>query len=69
MTSTGYHLGSGTVFSVTPSGTESVLYSFKAASGDGRRPEAGLINVKGTFYGTTSVGGATGGGTVFSLTP
>lgn len=69
VTSTGYDLGCGTVFSVTPSGTESLLYSFKAASGDGRRPEAGLISVKGRLYGTTVFGGATGGGTVFSLTP
>ena len=66
--------GDGTVFSITPSGTETVLYSFKGGSGDGEYPFAGLINVKGTFYGTTSEGGANcdssgGCGTVFAITP
>jgi uncharacterized repeat protein (TIGR03803 family) len=63
----------GTVFEVTPSGTETVLYSFKGGSGDGENPLAGLINVNGTLYGTTAAGGpncsASGGcGTVFSIT-
>ena len=66
--------GDGTVFSITPSGTETVLYSFKGGPGDGEYPFATLISVKGTLYGTTSQGGAycssTGGcGTVFSITP
>ena len=60
--------GCGTVFSITPSGTEKVLYSFKGGSGDGARPTASLINVKGTFYGTTESGGAHDSGTVFSVT-
>ncbi len=60
---------SGTVFSITPSGTETVLYSFKGGSGDGQQPDAGLINVKGTLYGTTLYGGANDDGTVFSITP
>ncbi len=61
--------GDGAVFSVTPSGTETVLYSFKGGSGDGEYPYAGLIDVKGTLYGTTIEGGANGVGTVFSITP
>ncbi|HTA55635.1 MAG TPA: choice-of-anchor tandem repeat GloVer-containing protein [Candidatus Acidoferrales bacterium] len=65
--------GDGTVFSITPSGTETVLYSFKGGPGDGEQPRAGLINVKGTLYGTTYLGGncsSSGGcGTVFSMTP
>ena len=60
--------GCGTVFSVTTSGTESVLYSFKG-SGDGSSPDAGLLNVNGTLYGTTYTGGANEDGTVFSVTP
>jgi len=65
--------GDGTVFSITPSGTETVLYSFKGGSEDGAYPEAGLINVKGTLYGTTVNGGANSGsgpgdGTVFKIT-
>lgn len=59
----------GTVFAITPSGTETVLYSFKGGSGDGDEPTAGLLNVKGTLYGTTPYGGANYDGTVFSLSP
>jgi uncharacterized repeat protein (TIGR03803 family) len=60
--------GCGTVFAFTRSGSESVLYSFKGSSGDGDRPYAGLINVNGTLYGTTHLGGANSFGTVFSIT-
>ncbi len=35
--------------------------------GDGQQPSAGLIDVKGTLYGTTSLGGPDGDGTVFAL--
>ncbi len=58
-----------------PSITEQVLYSFCSQSNcaDGANPFAygGLImDTSGNLYGTTSVGGnATGGGTVFQLTP
>jgi uncharacterized repeat protein (TIGR03803 family) len=60
--------GHGTVFSITTSGTETVLYSFKGGTGDGGYPEAGLLNVNGTLYGTTAIGGTNNGGTVFSIT-
>jgi uncharacterized repeat protein (TIGR03803 family) len=65
----------GTVFSVTPSGTEQVLHSFQGKAGDdGAFPYAGLTVVNGTLYGTTSQGGVgcgsvSGCGTVFSITP
>ncbi len=65
----GGSVGCGTVFSITRSGNETVLHSFDYDSGGGAYPVAGLINVKGTFYGTTSEGGANGDGTVFSLSP
>src|SRR5579862_2606111 len=58
--------GCGTVFSVTTTGAEKVLYSFAGGS-DGDGPQAGLINVSGTLYGTTVYGGANGDGTVFSI--
>jgi uncharacterized repeat protein (TIGR03803 family) len=61
--------GCGTIFSITTSGTEAVLYSFGGYPDDGALPGAGLINVKGTLYGTTEVGGASGRGMVFSLSP
>jgi uncharacterized repeat protein (TIGR03803 family) len=60
--------GCGTVFSVTPGGIETVLYSFQGGS-DGSSPRASLLNVDGTLYGTTAVGGAYAYGTVFSITP
>lgn len=68
--------GCGTVFSLNPkSGAETVLYSFKGGSADGSNPEAGLIAVNGTLYGTTMWGGGTcfrianSCGVVFSLDP
>ena len=60
--------GCGTIFSLTPSGAETVLHSFQART-DGALPLAGLIDVDGTLYGTTSQGGPYNGGTAFALTP
>jgi uncharacterized repeat protein (TIGR03803 family) len=62
----GSKYGCGTVFSVTPSGRETVLHSF--SGGDGDSPQATLLNVNGTLYGTTFFGGAYNDGTVFSIT-
>ncbi len=68
--------GVGTVFAITKTGTETVLHNFEGGSGDGDVPYAGLLDVKGTLYGTTVIGGAscgsyhiTGCGVVFSITP
>jgi uncharacterized repeat protein (TIGR03803 family) len=58
----------GTVFKVMLSGTETVLHSFAGGSGDGKGPDAGLLNVNGTLYGTTYNGGTDGDGTVFAIT-
>jgi uncharacterized repeat protein (TIGR03803 family) len=61
-------LGCGTVFKMTPSGTESVLHRF-GGRGDGMIPAANLIDVNGVLYGTTDYGGgAKSDGTVFSIT-
>jgi uncharacterized repeat protein (TIGR03803 family) len=47
-----------------------VLYSFNENGTDGEDPYAGLIfDAAGNLYGTTSEGGAYGGGTVFEFTP
>ena len=60
----------GTVFKVTPSGTESVLYSFAGGTTDGSTPDGGLIQASdGNFYGTTANGGANNDGAVFKITP
>jgi uncharacterized repeat protein (TIGR03803 family) len=64
--------GGGTVFRITPNGTETTLYSFCSQSGctDGSSPQGGVVQgTDGNFYGTTFVGGANGVGTVFKLTP
>jgi uncharacterized repeat protein (TIGR03803 family) len=60
----GIHTGCGTVFSITPSGAETILHSFGQ---DSAFPGAGLIKVKSTLYGTTASGGANGYGTVFAI--
>jgi uncharacterized repeat protein (TIGR03803 family) len=64
--------GCGTVFAVTTSGTESMLYSFGGGS-DGEYPDGALLDVGGTLYGTTVDGGGpgcggSGCGTVFAVT-
>jgi uncharacterized repeat protein (TIGR03803 family) len=63
----------GTVFELLPTAThdwaERVLYSFNTAAG-GAAPFAALIwDGAGSLYGTTSLGGAQGDGTVFELSP
>lgn len=58
----------GTVFSISTSGQEKALYSFKDVP-DGNGPTGALIDVHGTLYGTTAGGGAYAYGTVFSITP
>jgi uncharacterized repeat protein (TIGR03803 family) len=68
-TSLGGAYDEGTVFSMRLTGTdEKVLHSFGHGT-DGAMPLAGLIDVKGTLYGTTPAGGKYGDGTVFALTP
>jgi len=68
-TSYGGALGVGTVFEITPSGTETILHSF-AAGKKGFYPVAGVtFDKKGNLYGTTFYGGSSDLGTVFKLTP
>jgi uncharacterized repeat protein (TIGR03803 family)/probable HAF family extracellular repeat protein len=69
-TSEGGAYNRGTVFKITSSGMESVLYSFGASvyNSDGFTPRAGVTQgADGNLYGTTSVGGKLIGGTVFKL--
>jgi uncharacterized repeat protein (TIGR03803 family) len=70
--------GCGTVYKLSKTGKETVLYSFKGET-DGDEPFAGLVQDKaGNLYGTTISGGYTGGnglcfpsgcGVVFKLKP
>ena len=57
----------GTVFELTPSSTETILFNFNYTDGSGPGPNR-LVRVGGIFYGTTSVGGTSGNGTVFEVT-
>lgn len=61
-------VGCGTVFELTASGSESVLYSFQGGT-DGANPPAPLIAVNDVLYGTTSNGGSSKDGTIFSIAP
>ena len=61
--------GCGSVFKISSSGKEREIYGFKGGGSDGAQPWAGLVNVNGTLYGTTSGGGSDNDGTVFSVTP
>ncbi len=73
-----YPYGCGTIFMLTPTGTLTTLYNFcsQASCTDGLFPQAGLVQgTDGSFYGTTSSGGANCSnnpnacGTVFKITP
>jgi uncharacterized repeat protein (TIGR03803 family) len=67
--------GGGIVFELSSSGNgwvENVLYNFDGSLGstDGEGPQAGLVfDATGNLYGTTSLGGTSGLGTVFELSP
>ena len=76
--------GCGTVFRITPSGVETVLYSFGSNSTDGQGPSGALVLANdGNFYGTTAAGGLSainafassncklknGCGTIYKITP
>ena len=62
--------GGGTVFEVTPTGAETVLWTFGLIGYDGDNPFDGVIrDSKGNLYGTTDLGGQQGVGMVFELSP
>jgi uncharacterized repeat protein (TIGR03803 family) len=61
----------GTVFKISPTGVESILYNFCSETNctDGSSPEAAVVQgANGNFYGTTIQGGSIGVGTIFELT-
>lgn len=59
----------GTVYKITTSGSEKVIYAFKGSRyNDAGSPSAGLTDVKGVLYGTTNGGGPKQEGTVFRVT-
>ncbi len=58
----------GTIYVITPSGSETVVHSFSGGSG-GNFPDANLIAVSGTLYGTTMWSSGHQGGIVFQYSP
>ncbi len=64
----GQYFDFGTVFKITTSGTETVLYNFAGQPHDGAYPSGRLINVGGTLYGTTANGGSDDMGTAYKIT-
>jgi len=70
---TGGSAGNGTVFAVNTDGSNFTnLYTFTAfgdygPNSDGALPQAGLILLGNTLYGTASYGGSAGNGTVFAI--
>ncbi|HET6275341.1 MAG TPA: choice-of-anchor tandem repeat GloVer-containing protein [Candidatus Cybelea sp.] len=71
----------GTVFSITPSGSEAVIHNFGSGT-DGFYPYSGLTVFNGELYGTTAYGGTNGKsgvnpetkkpasqGTIYTITP
>lgn len=62
----------GTVFQIKPDGTFTTIYNFCSLPNctDGAGPIAGLIEAtNGNLYGTASVGGDFGAGTIFEISP
>jgi uncharacterized repeat protein (TIGR03803 family) len=73
-TTSGGTNGDGTIFEITPGGTETILHSFNGT--DGSSPNGLIQGSDGKFYGTTSEGGsetnatcAKGCGTIFTIVP
>jgi len=65
----GEEYGCGTVFSVSPSGTFTTLYTFGTPAETGIPHGALVQGWDGNFYGTTFNGGTSGGGTAFKMAP
>ncbi len=66
-TSAGGAYNNGSVFRIGPTGAFQTIYAFQGGA-DGSSPQSFLIeDSAGRLYGTTSAGGAFGGGTVFRI--
>jgi len=67
-TTAGGGKGYGTIYRISKSGAETILYSFTGGN-DGAAPYAGLVrDTQGNFYGAAQLGGASGTyGTVFKF--
>jgi uncharacterized repeat protein (TIGR03803 family) len=66
------YLGCGTIFTVSDSGSENVIYNFDGTfngGSDGSWPFTGSTALNGQLFGTTSSAGALGHGTVYTTNP
>jgi uncharacterized repeat protein (TIGR03803 family) len=63
--------GCGTVFQIGADGKPAILHNFCASGNcpDGSSPGPLILATDGNFYGTTTLGGTSGYGTVFKITP
>jgi uncharacterized repeat protein (TIGR03803 family) len=58
----------GVIFKITAAGRLTVLHNLNGTT-DGAKPFAGLVQATdGNFYGSTTSGGSTGGGTIYKIT-
>jgi uncharacterized repeat protein (TIGR03803 family) len=61
---------SGTIFNVSTTGQQKIIYTFTGTTTDGAYPTGGLtLGTDGNFYGTTQQGGAESQGVIFKVTP
>ena len=62
--------GNGTVFKISPNGVFSTLAFFTKTNANGAYPRAGLAwGADGNFYGTTTGGGVSRQGTIYTIAP
>jgi uncharacterized repeat protein (TIGR03803 family) len=67
-TDNGGEFDAGTVFSINTNGTGfNIIYSFSGNTNDGGNPDAPVVLVGDSLYGTSVGGGATGNGAVYGL--
>ena len=70
VTLNGGSTGGGIAFSISPSGTETILHTFGGGPTDAAGPGGKLLmDAQGNLYGTTSAGGPFNQGTVYTLQP
>jgi uncharacterized repeat protein (TIGR03803 family) len=59
----------GTFYQITAGGKETVLYTFHDGPDGGFPSGEPVLDASGNVYGTANIGGATGNGVVFEMTP
>jgi len=65
-----YPTGCGTIVELDQNGSATLVHTFGEVYGDGEFPSATLVrDASGNLYGATRVGGASGYGTIFKLSP